>query len=137
VRYELGQGVPMDLQEARRLFTAAADQGQAGAQYQLATMWEEGKGDAADPAMAQHYYQLAAEQGMAKAQFRLGRLLKNKKESRSERVSAYKWLMLAQSSMPESAPVLSDLRNLMNPDEIAEGERAVDDWRIAHRKVAK
>jgi hypothetical protein len=36
---------------------------------------------------------------MAQAQFRLGRLLAGKKESRADQVSAYKWLMLAESSV--------------------------------------
>jgi len=69
---------------------------------------------------------------MAKAQFRLGRLLSASKDS-SERVSAYKWLMLAQESVKESSPVLNDLRKSMSPQEIAEAEHGVDSWRIAHR----
>jgi len=132
VRYAFGQGVPLDLQEAHRLFTAAADQGQVNAQYDLGTMYEEGNGVPVDRSLAAHYFQLAAEQGMAKAQFRLGRLLSASKDS-SERVSAYKWLMLAQESVKESSPVLNDLRKSMSPQEIAEAEHGVDSWRIAHR----
>jgi len=132
VRYALGQGVPIDLEEALRLFTAAADQGQAGAQYNLAIMYEEGKGASADQSLAVHYFQLAADQGMAKAQFRLGRLLAGNKESRSDQVSAYKWLMLAENTVLESSPALTDLRKSMNPQEIVEAEREVDNWRIAH-----
>ncbi len=134
VLYALGQGVPVDPQEARRLFTAAADDGQPDAQYDLATMWEESKDAPADPELAEHYYQLAAEQGIPKAQFRLGQLLARKGEYGSNRVSAYKWLMLAQSSIRESSPALNDLRKLMSPQEIAEAEHAVDDWRKAHRE---
>jgi TPR repeat protein len=133
IRYALGQAVPVDPEEARRLFLAAADLGQPDAQYNLAIMGEEGKGGPADRDLATHYYQLAAEQGMSKAQFRLGRLLANNRESRSNRVSAYKWLMLAQDSIKESAVALSDLRKSMNEQEIAEAEREVDAWRIAHQ----
>ena len=132
LRYALGQGVALDLQEALVLFIAAADQGQAGAQYDLATMYEEGKGTPANRSLAEHYYQLAADQGMPQAQFRLGRLLAGTKESRSDRVSAYKWLMLAGNSIKESSPILSGLRKSMNPEEINEAERGVDNWRIAH-----
>jgi len=132
VRYAFGQGVPLDLQEARRLFTAAADRGQINAQYDLGTMYEEGNGIPADRSLATHYFQLAAEQGMPKAQFRVGRLLASNKES-SDRISAYKWLMLAQDSVKESSPILNDLRRAMSPQEIAEAERSVDNWRIAHR----
>lgn len=133
LRYALGQGVPLDLEEARRLFTAAADQGQVDAQYDLAIVYEEGKGTPADPALAEHFYQLAANEGMPKAQFRLGRLLASKRQSRSDRVSAYKWLMLAQDSIKESSAALSDLRKSMNEQEITEAEREVDTWRLAHR----
>jgi uncharacterized protein len=131
VRYALGQGLPVDLQEALRLFTAAADQGHAGAEYNLATMYEEGNGTPADLSLAAHYYQPAADQGIPQAQFRLGILLASNKESRSDRVSAYKWLMLADTK--ESSSALSNLSKSMDKQEIAEAEREVDNWRLAHR----
>ncbi len=132
MRYALGQGVPVDLEEARRLFTAAADQGQPEAEYDLAVMCEEGKGAPADRALAEHYYQMAAERGMPKAQFRLGMLLASG-ESRSDKVSAYRWLMLSQDSMKESSAALSNLRKSMSDQEIAEAERQIDSWRLAHQ----
>lgn len=135
VRYALGQGVALDMQEAQRLLTSASDQGQADAQYALATLLEQGNGISADPSRAAHYYQLAAEQGIAKAQFRLGELLAANKDSHGDRVSACKWLMLAQSSIQESAPVLGDLRKSMTQQEIAEAEHAVDAWRATHRQM--
>jgi TPR repeat protein len=132
LRYALGQGVPLDLEQALRLFTAAAGQGQPAAQYNLATMYEEGKGASPDRALALHYYQLSADRGMPQAQFRLGRLLAANKESRANQVSAYKWLMLSQSSSKDSLPLLADLRKSMTQEEINEAEREVDNWRIAH-----
>jgi TPR repeat protein len=132
LRYALGQGVPLDLQEARRLFTAAADQGQINAQYDLGTIYEEGNGVPVDRLQAAHDFQLAADQGMPRAQFRLGRLLAADKNS-SDQIAAYKWLMLAQKSVEESSPLLNDLRKVMSPQDVAEGERGVDSWRIAHR----
>lgn len=133
IRYALGQGVPVDLLEARRLFKAAADQGQLEAQYNLAVLSEEGKGGPVDQDAAAHYFQLAAEQGATKAQFRLGRLLASKQESPGDKVSAYRWLTLAQDSIKESSAALSDLRKSMNEQEIAEADREVDAWRIAHQ----
>jgi uncharacterized protein len=130
VRYALGQGLPVDLQEAVRLFIAAADQGHAGAEYDLATMYEEGKGTPTDQSLAAQFYQAAAEQGMPQAQFRLGRLLAGTKESRSNRVSAYKWLML--SGTKQSSSALSNLSKSMTKEEIAEAEQEVDAWRLAH-----
>ena len=131
IRYKLGQGVPQNFQDARRLFEAASERGLADAQYELGTIWEEGKGESPDPLMAEHYFQLAAEQGNAKAQFRLGRLLAAKAQLHADRISAYKWLMLAQS-VPEDAAALSSLRKTMSAEEVAEGDHAVDDWRISH-----
>lgn len=132
VLYALGEGVPVDLQEARRLFTAAADQGLADAQYNLATMLDEGNDIPADPSLAAHYYQLAADQGDAKAQFRLGKLLAGRSESPDDRVSAFKWLLLAQSSIKESSTVLGKLRKSMSEEEVAKAEHEVDNWRMAH-----
>jgi len=130
--YALGQGVPRDPNQAFLLFVAAAEHGQPGAQYNLAIIYEEGKGVPADPVLAAHYFQLSADRGMPQAQFHLGRLLAGKKESRSDQVSAYKWLMLAENSIQESSPILSDLRKSMTKEEINEAERQVDSWRIAH-----
>jgi len=131
LRYALGQGVPVDLEQAFRLFVAAASLGLPGAQYNLATMYEEGKGAPADQSLALHYYRLSAEQGMPQAQLRLGQLLARKK-ARTDQVSAYKWLMLAETSIKESSPLLADLRKSMSPEEINQAEREVDNWRIAH-----
>jgi hypothetical protein len=132
LRYTLGQGVPHDPNQAFLLFAAAAIHGQPGAQYNLASIYEEGKGVPADPALAAHYFQLSAERGMPQAQFRLGRLLAGKNDSRTDQISAYKWLMLAENSIPESSPILSNLRKSMTKEDINQAEREVDDWRIAH-----
>ena len=133
VRYALGQGVAVDIEKADQLFTSAANQGQADAQYALASLLEEGDGIPADPSLAEHYYQLAAEQGVAKAQSRLGEILAANKDSRENRISAYKWLMLAQS-VKESGLIMTDLRKSMSDQEIAEAEHEVDKWRTAHHE---
>ena len=130
--YALGKGVPLDLEQAFRLFLAAANQGEPRAQYDLATMYEEGRGTPVNPALAAHYFELAAERGMSQAQFRLGRLQAGKKDSRPDQVSAYKWLMLSESSLKDSSPVLAELRKSLKPEEIKEAERQVDSWRTAH-----
>lgn len=132
VLYLQAEGVSADPEEARRLFTAAADQGQAEAQYTLAVMYDEGKGGVVDPQLALHYYQLAADQGVSQAQFRYGLSLASHKESRTDRLTAYKWLMLAQSTIPGSAPALNDLRRSMDEQEVREAERSVDEWRVSH-----
>ena len=131
VRYAMGQGVPADLQEAMRLFTAAAEQGQPNAQFNLATMYEEGKGTPADPERAAHYYQLAADQGFVRAQFRYGLFLA-KSSASSDKIAAYKWFSLAQSVITQSAAKLSELKASMSAQEIAEGDKQVEQWRTEH-----
>jgi TPR repeat protein len=130
------QGKP-DYEQAAKWYRKASDQGEANAQYALATMLERGSGVSADPSLAEHYYQLAAERGIAEAQFRLGEMLAAYKDSAQSRISAYKWLMLAQGSVKESGPIMSDLRKSMSGKEIADAEHEVDDWRAAHRIPAQ
>ena len=89
-------------------------------------------GKPADAAKATHYYQLAAEQGLPAAQFRLGALLGRNQESVSDRIAAYKWLMLAQPSIRKSSTALNDLRKSMSAEDVTAAERQADEWRKAH-----
>jgi len=66
--------------------------------------------------------------GDPKAQFRLGKLLAGNSQSPDDRVSAYKWLLLAQSSIKESSTVLGELRKSMSEQEVAKAEHVVDNW---------
>ena len=61
-----------DRTEAARCYRLAAEQGLAGAQYNLGGCFERGEGVALDVSEAARYYRLAAEQGHAGAQFNLG-----------------------------------------------------------------
>ena len=130
--YARGEGVPVDKEEARRLFAFAADRGLGEAQLYLGILLEEGVGGPADTAKAAHYYQLAAEQGLAAAQFRLGALLGRNKESVSDRIAAYKWLMLAQPSIRKSSTALTDLRKSMSAEDVTAAEGQADEWRKVH-----
>jgi TPR repeat protein len=132
-RYILGQGVPADQNEAFRWFQAAADQGHADAQYDLATMYETGQGTSPDLPQAVHYYQLAAEQGVVKSQYRLGILLAKSESIETDRVAAFKWLMLAQDSVSAARSALNNLQHSMSATEITEAEHQVDAWRVARK----
>ncbi len=131
VSYAMGHGVPVDYALARRWLTAAANQGQIEAQYDMAIICEQGNGAPPDRSMAAHYYQMAADRGMAKAQYRYGLLLA-KGSAGSDRIAAYKWLTLAQNSIKESSTALSDLKKNMSPQEIAQAEQDLSNWRLAH-----
>ncbi len=131
-RYLLGQGVLQDLGEARRWLTPAADQGHPYAQFLLAKMFEEGQGGPVDVASARKYYEPAADFGIGEAQYRLARLLASDRDNAASLITAYKWLVLSENSVKESAPAALALRNSLNPAQVAQAEHDIDDWRKAH-----
>ena len=64
-------GAPVNLPNAVKLLTQAAEKGQAVAQYRLGTLYERGQGVAVDGVKAVHWYGLAAAQGNRKAMHNL------------------------------------------------------------------
>ncbi len=64
-------GVAVNLPDAIKYLTQAAEKGQAVAQYRLGTLYERGQGVAADATKAAHWYTLAAAQGNRKAMHNL------------------------------------------------------------------
>ncbi len=61
-----GDGVPQDLDGARKLFDVAAKQGDAEAMFNLGVMWFNGQGGPKDRAIAFVWFRLAAETGLDK-----------------------------------------------------------------------
>jgi TPR repeat protein len=131
VSYAMGRGVPVDYAQARHWLEAAANQGQVEAQYDLAIMCEQGNGAAPDRGLAAHYYEMAADRGMAKAQYRYGLMLAKGRSSGSDRVAAYKWLTLAGDAVKENSGALEDVKKSMSPQEIAQADQEVANWRAA------
>lgn len=64
-------GSPVNLPDAARFLTQAADKGQPVAQYRLGTMYERGQGVPADGAKASRLYEASANQGNRKAMHNL------------------------------------------------------------------
>ncbi|MDB5733675.1 MAG: hypothetical protein JWN16_312 [Alphaproteobacteria bacterium] len=64
-------GSAVNLPDAVKFLTQAAEKGQAVAQYRLGTLYERGQGVPTDAAKAAHYYELAANQGNRKAMHNL------------------------------------------------------------------
>jgi TPR repeat protein len=71
--YENGFGVTKDMKQAAKWYRKAAEQGDAGAQYNLGVLYGQGDGVPKDLKQAAEWYRKAAEQGYAEAQFLLGR----------------------------------------------------------------
>ncbi len=72
-----GEGVPVDLTEARKLFKQAADAGYQEAEFQYAYMCCEGEGGPVDKAEARQWYAKPVERGDPIAMYNLALLCKN------------------------------------------------------------
>lgn len=69
-----GDGAEQNYVEAAAWFHIAAEQGHAGAQHNLALMYEDGQGVLQDYSEAAKWYRMAAEQGNPASQNNLGSL---------------------------------------------------------------
>ena len=69
-----GQGGPVDVSRAIRLYKVAAEQGDADAQNNLGEIYEMGRGTTRNLEEAMRWYELAAQTGLGSAQFNAGRL---------------------------------------------------------------
>lgn len=88
--YETGR-----LVEARRLMTAAAEQGSAEAQFRLGMMLVDGEGGPADPAGAVAWLDRAAAQGHMEAQYNLGVALYYGAGGAPDLAAAVRWYQVA------------------------------------------
>lgn len=95
VMYENGDGVPIDLEEARRLYLSAANQGLDVAQDRVATMYEIGIGGHQDSREALSWYKKAGEQGLAGSQNSAGVMLEQGLGTEANAIEAAKWYRLA------------------------------------------
>ena len=88
-------GSPEDDAEAVRWFRMAAEQGHAGAQFNLGLMYAEGRGVPEDHAAAADWYRMAAEQGHAGAQTNLGVMYAEGQGVAKDDVEATRWFRKA------------------------------------------
>lgn len=72
--FEQGQGIPRDTALAAKYYRMAAEQGHAGSQNNLGTLYESGDGVPQDKSMALDLYRQAAGGGDANAASNLHRL---------------------------------------------------------------
>lgn len=75
-----------------KLLRPLAEQGDAGAEYNLGVMYGKGQGVQKDLAEAVKWYRLAAAQGVGAAQSNLGQLYANGQGVSQDYVEAAKWL---------------------------------------------
>ena len=72
--YELGEGVPKDIEKAISWYTNAAEQGDIKALYNLSMLWFNGQNVPRDYEKVVEWLTKAANQGLAQAQYFLGNL---------------------------------------------------------------
>ena len=108
-----------------------AEQGYAGAQYNLGLMYDKGYGVPQDYEQARQWYEKAAAQGYAKAQYNLGVLYHNGNGVPKNLVQAHKWFNLsaAKGDNNVGAATRDALAILMTPAQIDEAQRLAREWK--------
>ena len=124
--------VEMELESLRQL----AQQGDAGAQYNLGFVYERGLGVPQDDVEAARWTRLAADQGHALAQLSLGDMYAYGRGVPQDYVEAHKWVNLAASRATGAAQKRyserrDTLAKQMTPAQIAEAQKLAREWQVA------
>ena len=110
-----------------------AEQGHAGAQYNLGLMYVAGEGVPEDDTEALGWFRLAAEQGDAGAQLQLAAMYVQGEVVPEDRVLAYMWVSLSAAQDEEWAQMNKEmLEDTMTREQIAEAQRLLREWIEAH-----
>ena len=131
----MGQGVPQDDAEAIKWYRMAAEQGDAGAQFNLGIRYAYRQ--RRPPGLRrsrQVVSDMAAEQGHAAAQYNLGLMYNNGRGVPQDYLQAHMWVNLAASkSQGEENEKDAKLRKMiaeeMTPAQIAEAQRLAREWK--------
>ncbi len=116
-------------------FRAAAEQGNAEAQYNLAMIYDRGIGVKNDDGEALKWYRKAAEQGHAKAQYNLGMMYYFGKGVPQDRVTGYQWVILAADRGEQVArDAMASLAKKLSSEQIANARAAAQTWSQAHKE---
>lgn len=93
-----------DYQTAFREWKAAAEGGQAEAQFDLGLLYAEGLGTQRDLAEAAKWYRQAAGQGNAQAEFALGQMYSRGWGAPRETADILRWMQMANDPMSDGPP---------------------------------
>ena len=111
-------------------FRLAADQGNAGAQFNLGRMYRNGQGVKKDDVEAAKWWQLAAEQDFTMAQLNLGTLYATGQGVPQDNVRAYFWFILAAARGDQVAINNQNrVASQMTQAQIAEAKKLVREWK--------
>ncbi|MDZ4253087.1 MAG: tetratricopeptide repeat protein [Sulfuritalea sp.] len=120
-----GQGGPVDVSRATRLYKLAAEQGDADAQNNLGEIHEMGRGTTANLDEALTWYERAAARGLGSAQFNAGRLWAVGVGDRKDPAKARALLVQAEANgVAQARQVLEWLDRQSPPAPDASAEKA-------------
>lgn len=94
-RYDAGEGIKENNQEAVRWYTKAAERGHIKSQYNLALMYDKGEGVAKDKRLALIWYRFAGDQGHSAAQVNVGFMYDQGEGTTEDNAEAVKWFKKA------------------------------------------
>ncbi len=121
--YRQGRGVPPDDHKAAELFSRAAEQGHAGAQYYLGLMSAEGRGVAQELGAAARWFERAARQNLVDGQYYLCLSYALGRGVSRDRVAAYAWCRVAEDRGSRDAQESLEAISKLLPDpQIREAE---------------
>jgi hypothetical protein len=135
--YQVGKGVPKDLQQAAAWYQKAADKKDIAGELHLAALYRDGgKGFARDMAQAAEWYRKAADQGEVEAQATMGTLYSMGQGVQVNYVEAYYWLDLAAAVKGPKQEMYAAHRQMMGEhitvDELDSAQERAAAWKAAH-----
>ncbi|HVY84726.1 MAG TPA: AAA family ATPase [Caulobacterales bacterium] len=101
--YELGEGLPSDLPQARQWTERAAAAGNIRAMHDLGVYLARGDGGVRDEMSAFRWFKLAAERGVADSQYNLAVLYAQGRGVSADLSEALTWFLIAARSADETA----------------------------------
>jgi localization factor PodJL len=128
--YERGLGVKTDLARARVWYQRAAEQGIVKAMHNLAVLTAGRDANATDYEAASKWFKAAADHGLTDSQFNLAIMHDSGLGMSKDLKQAFKWFSLAARSGDEEASRRREsLRTKLMPQELAEVEAELAQWR--------
>ena len=132
--YKTGQGVDLDLAQARTWFRRAANGGNVLAMHRAGVMTARGEGGEANTPEAIGWFEQAANRGLVDSQYNLGAIYHPSGENGAaegiqDAGKAYYWYSLAAKNGDEQAePLAAGVGALMSDNQRAEIDEAVAAW---------
>jgi uncharacterized protein len=118
------------------MFTKAANQGIAMAQFNLGVMYYEGQGVPQDYKQAVFWYRKASDQALATAQYNLGLSYFKGEGVPQDYVEAHKWFNIAAGYTTDDKETRDNaiqgrelVAKLMTPAQIAEAQKRASEWK--------